>query len=258
MPSNGLDQAPRTKFNGDKFSKILNQNRKAWGKAIRPHELESIFFRLIDSKNSVQLKLMLFLTGNAEGYKLVKDATIERLGVSITPYYKARDALKERGWISVKNEGDVSYIIINYDKIYEEGKKVLSIKEEGISEDTSVEEGNSQNTSEEGNFEKTPVLQSISENTSVEQSISEDNPVECISQNNSQKEGISENNSESTLQSTSEGNSDNYYNNIIEYNKENNIRAKTQEELKAEFDAAWKNGGTNGGNSHLTGAAAMF
>ena len=215
---------------------------------MRPHDLETILFNLIDSRNVVQLKVMLFLTGNAEGYSLVQEATLKRLGISKDPYYRARKALIDRGWLSMEEDGDKVYIIVNYNKIYQEGKKFL---EEGTCENTSDEsncentlliinkkEGNCQNTSDEGTFKNTAD--------------------EGNCENYTDKEGTCENTTESTCEKYYGGNCDNYYNSIREYNKDNKIRAKSEEELKAEFDAQWKNGGNCENTTVLTGAAVMF
>lgn len=223
MPKNNLDQAPRIKNNGEKKLKNLKN-----GFAMRPHDLETILFNLIDTKNVVQLKVMLFVTGNAEGFKLVQEATLKRLGISKDPYYKARRALVERGWLSIEEEEDKTYIVVNYDKIYNDGKEFLE------------KEGNCENTTDEGNSQNTFVEESTFQNTAHEGNCENTTLQE-------KKEGNCENTTESTLQNTTEGYSDNYYNRINEKNKEYD-----KEAARKEFDKMW------GVDNFLTGAAAMF
>lgn len=259
MPKNHVEQAPKIKVSGEKFLK-----EQTWGRAIRPHELETIFFNLIDSKNVAQLKLMLFLTGNAEGYKLIKEATIARLGVTVNPYYNARRALAEKGWISVEVKGDSTYIVVNYDKIYKDGKSILdgANKKEGICQNTS-EESNCENTSDESVCEKDSVEESICEKYSdinekggiserhSEEGISQKDSDEGICEKDSQKESICEKDSVSICDNTSEGNSESYYNNI-----NNNINNKIMDEIEESFGDWGENYPTV--NEILTGPAKMF
>ena len=259
MPKNNMDQAPYIKSNGVKKSEKLTENdRKSWGFAMRPHELESILFNLIDTRNVVQLKVMLFLTGNAEGYQLVQANTLERLGISKDPYYKARAALEERGWITVKDDRDKTYIMINYDKIYQDGAEIIGIKKEGNCENTS-DESNCNNTSlEEGNCENTSLKEKEStcdkctdestfQNTSHESTCEKTPHIK-------NDESTCDKTSESTFHKTSEGNCDKYYNSIS--NKINNKISEV--ELKAKFDAQWNDESTCEKTPLLTGPAAMF
>ena len=252
MPNNKVDQAPRIKNNGEK--KLKNSKN---GFAMRPHDLETIFFNLIPYKNIVQLKVMLYLTGNAEGFRLIKDATLERLNVSSSAYYNARKDLVDKGWISVEEGKDFSYIVINYNKIYEDGKSFLN-KEESNCETTSVEEGNSQNTSVgESNCENTPVnkeKEGICETTS-EESNCENISVEGICETTplqKNEESICEATPEGYSEKYSEGYSDNYYNRIREENKKNKIMSAAQEEFLKDW------GQQPQGNVYLTGPAANF
>ena len=136
MAKNNVDQAPKIKSKGEKSPAYLKEGRSAWGSAIRPHELETIFANCLGAKAFSQYKIMMFLTGNAEEKFDVSLKNVElRCGMSKDTYYKARKLLIERGWLSIEEEGDKSYIIIHYDKIYKEGKDLLglNIAEEGSS-----------------------------------------------------------------------------------------------------------------------------
>lgn len=243
MPNNKVDQAPKIRSTGKKFLEGLS-----WGKAIRPHELETIFANCIDPKCFVQYKIMMFLTAQAEDdFGVSLETVITRLNISKDAYYKNRSLLgdglydkqgnlKEEGkhWLSCEDIGDKSYITIHYDKIYADGKKQCKFlnytleesnlqnttvnKKEGYI-DNYTEGGNSQNTTEESNCKNTTVK-------------------ECNSQNTT----------ESTCEKSEEGNVDNYYNNIKEYNNKEYDKVAAREE----FDKTWGIGNV------LTGAAAMF
>ena len=250
MPKNNVDQAPKIRSTGEKFP-----NDCTWGKAIRTHELETIFANCIDTKAFVQYKVMMFLTAQAEekfDVSLVNVMT--RCNISKDAYYKARAALIEKGWLSLKNEGDKSYIIIHYDKIYEDGKKQCTFLpytlKESMSLNTSDEsklqnfidkkEGYSINSTDEGNFLNT-TDESMSKNTTDKQS---------TFLNTSQKEGTSliTNEGYCLISEESKWNKSQY--NINDNIKENNIEAKVEE-----FNREW---GKSGGNNILTGAAARF
>ena len=255
MPKNNLEQAPRIKNNGEK--KLKNSKN---GFAMRPHDLETILFNLIDTRNVVQLKVMLFVTGNAEGYSLVQEVTLQRLGISKDSYYKARKALVKRGWLSIEENKDKTYIIVNYDKIYSDGKEFL--EKEGNSQNTSVnesncenttlinkKESNCENTSDEGTFQNT-TDEGNCENTSVNESNCENTTEESNCENTTlqeKKECNCENTPESTFHNYPEGYSDNYYNRINKENKEYDKVAALKE-----FNKSW------GVEGLLTGAAALF
>lgn len=108
-------KAPKLLASGSKMREL---KEKDWGKTIRPQILESIFFQQLGN-SSAQLRLILFLTGNAnDGSFAVPEKTVcERLGFKDAKQYRsARDGLIARGWIT---HGES--ITINYDKIYEDG-----------------------------------------------------------------------------------------------------------------------------------------
>ena len=109
MPN--LQQAPQIKYNGEKY-----KDSKGWGKAIRPHELESAIFCGLGERDYVACKIMLFLTGNAEGFRVAEKTIIDRCNISESAYKNARKKLVTMGWIT-HNPGES--ITVNYNKIYE-------------------------------------------------------------------------------------------------------------------------------------------
>lgn len=103
-------QAPVLKHNGEK-----QQSLYGWGKAIRTHELETAIFCCLGSKDYAMAKIMLFLTGNAEGFRVSEKTIIERCNISETGYKKARKKLAEMGWIIHKPS---DFIQVNFNKIF--------------------------------------------------------------------------------------------------------------------------------------------
>jgi hypothetical protein len=135
MANNTHSQAPEIKYNGDKMREV-----KGWGKAIRTHELEAAIMNGLGPKDMAMLKIMLFLTGNAEGFRIAEKTICERCNISESGYKTARKKLCEMGWITHEAGG---HIIVNYNKIL--GNKGYSENtSQGISENTSL--GYSENT----------------------------------------------------------------------------------------------------------------
>lgn len=262
MPKNNVDQAPRIRSTGEKFLKGLN-----WGRAIRPHELETIFANCIDAKCFVQYKIMMFLTAQAEeDFGVALDTIMTRLNISKDAYYKNRSLLGEglydkngvlvqegKHWLSCEDIDGKSYITIHYDKIYADGKKqctflnypleecnCVNTTDESKSNNTTViikKEGYTNNYTDESN------LQNITDECNCENST--DNKSTC--ENTTLKECNSQNTIESTCENSYESNCDNSHNNIREYDKEYDKAMKREE-----FDKTW------GVNNFLTGAAAQF
>lgn len=116
-----FNQAPILKSKGEK-----NRDKK-WYMAIRTNHLESIIFNGLTGKEGAQLKLILFLTGNADnGSFAVPEATVmKRCGMSETTYKSARKKLVEKGWIIHKPSvnGQQGEIIVDYDAIYKSEKR---------------------------------------------------------------------------------------------------------------------------------------
>lgn len=140
-----LKQAPAIKYQGEKM-----KDTKGWGKAIRTHELEAAIMNGLGERDMAMLKIMLFLTGNAEGFQVAEKTIMERCKISESGYKTARRKLQEMGWITCVAGKS---IIVNYDVIY--GGK-------GVSENTSIKKGITENTSL-GVSEKSSL--GISENT---------------------------------------------------------------------------------------------
>lgn len=119
-----VNNAKQQLFTGSCSFKERGKNRPSQkygnGKAIRSIELENIIFQNIGGKCGAQLKLMLFLTGNADDgtFSVATKTVCDRCGMTEETYKKARSALVEKGWI-IHEEGK---IIVDYDAIYNSAK----------------------------------------------------------------------------------------------------------------------------------------
>lgn len=180
MPN--FEQAPLLKSKGEK-----NRNDK-WKKAIRTNHLESIIFNGLTGKQGAQLKIMFFLTGNADNgsFAVAEKTVMNRCGISETTYKNARKSLVEKGWIIHKpsKNGVQGEIIVDYDAIYASEKN---------SEETSKNEGDVDNTPKtdientEINSEKSPegdvdntyniITNSINSNNRNSNDISANDPI---------------------------------------------------------------------------------
>lgn len=107
-----LQQAPAIKHTG-----IKNRDTKGWGKAIRTHELEMCIMCGLGERDFVPMKIMLFLTGNADdgSFRVAEKTIMERCNISETSYKNARKKLVSMGWIT--HDAGKS-ITVNYDAIY--------------------------------------------------------------------------------------------------------------------------------------------
>lgn len=253
MPKNNIDQAPKIRSVGEKNPDILDKDRVAWGIAIRPHELETIFANCLDSRAFAQYKVMMFLTGCAEEkFDVSLKNVMNRCGLSKDAYYKARTALINKGWLSMEESNNKVYITIHYNKIYQDGKECTSLNytDEGNCK-TYTDESKSKNTTDEGNCK----------NTSVEKECNFNNYTDGSNCKNTTDEGKSENTTldEGNCKTTYEGNCKTYYEGKLQksqYNIDINSinNTITERDLEEEFDKVWNNKPTN----QLTGAAAMF
>lgn len=135
MANNTHSQAPELKYNGDKM-----KDNKGWGKAIRTHELEAAIMNGLGPRDMGMLKVMLFLTGNAEGFKIAEKTICERCNISETGYKDIRKKLVDKGWITHAPGG---HIIVNYNVILY-GKGSTENTSEGYSENTPL--GSTENT----------------------------------------------------------------------------------------------------------------
>ena len=127
MPN--IQQAPAIKYNGEKF---YDPNRM--GKAIRTHELESAIMCGLGERDFVPMKVMLFLTGNAEGFQVAEKTILERCNISEAAYKRARQKLAEMGWITHVPGKE---IIVNYFNIYNKNKGYTDDTSKGYIEYTS-------------------------------------------------------------------------------------------------------------------------
>lgn len=131
-------QAPVIKNIGDKF-----QKDNGMGKAIRNHSLEEAIACGLGERDFAAYKVMMFLTGNAEGFAVAEKTICERCNIGETAYKKARKKLAEMGWI-IHEQGKT--IAVNYNKImgYSEYTPEENIEKEGYSQYTP--QGYSNNT----------------------------------------------------------------------------------------------------------------
>ena len=102
-------QAPIIKNIGDKF-----QKDNGMGRAIRNHSLEEAIARGLGERDFAAYKVMMFLTGNAEGFAVAEKTICERCNISERAYKNARKKLAEMGWIT-HEQGKT--IAVDYNKI---------------------------------------------------------------------------------------------------------------------------------------------
>lgn len=104
-------QAPLLISLGDKF-------RGSLGKAIRSHELEIAIMNCLGARDIAAVKLMFFLTGNANDgtFRVAEKTVCERCNISEKSYKDARKKLVNIGWIEHKD----GTIKVMYDKIYKD------------------------------------------------------------------------------------------------------------------------------------------
>lgn len=159
MPT--YNQAPVIKYKGNKL-----KDSKGWGKTIRTHELEWKFMSELGERDMAMLKIMLFLTGNAEGFAVAEKTICDRCNISSSGYRTARKKLSDKGWITCDTSNKT--ITVNYNVIF---------GDETASEKGSVPTS-SENRSEEERQENSE--ETISENRAM--GISENTP-ETISEN---------------------------------------------------------------------------
>lgn len=111
-------QAPVIVYNG-----VKNNDTKGWGKAIRSHELETAMMCGLGDRDFAPLKVMLFLTGNAEGFAVAEKTICERCKISKKSYIEARKKLIAMGWITFVPGKSIT---VNYEAIYEGCSNVTS------------------------------------------------------------------------------------------------------------------------------------
>ncbi len=109
-----FEQSPELRHNGEK-----NQSPHGWGKAIRTHELEAAINCCLGPKDAAMVKIMYFLTGNAEGFRVSEKTIMNRCNISESGYKKARKKLAQMQWI-FHEAGE--YIQVNFNKIFSDYK----------------------------------------------------------------------------------------------------------------------------------------
>ena len=201
MPN--FNQAPKIKNNGIKD----RRGETLTGYTQRSLLLEEKIAQGIDGKHFVAYKVMMFLTGNAEGFSVAQETIMERMNITKSAYYDARKYLVEKGWISITD----TEIIVNYDAIY--GVK-------STAENTSIEMKST---------DETTSIKSTAENTSILKGTVQYTPIvkevgwKSTSEKTSILKSTTENTSLSTAQYTSLSTNDQYHNNIRDNNINNNI-----------------------------------
>lgn len=120
-----FEQSPELKHSGEKF-----QSPYHWGKAIRTHELEAAINNCLGGKEFAMAKIMYFLTGNAEGFRVSEKTICERCNISESGYKNARKKLVKKGWLFHK-PGE--YIQVNYNKVFSDYR---ALKTPRASQDT--------------------------------------------------------------------------------------------------------------------------
>lgn len=199
MPN--YNQAPSIKYIGNKLS-----DEKKWGYAKRSHELETAIMCGLGERDMAMLKIMLFLTGNAEGFQVAEATICERCNISSTGYKKARKKLADMGWIHINAKDNT--IEIDYDAILK--------KKQGVTENTSI-----------SNQEKKQGLTQLT--SSTEQGLTENTPSEKIGVNSEYVyfEGVHSVPKQGLTQFTPQGVTQFTHNNIKEQDKVNTIKVSS-------------------------------
>lgn len=89
----------------------------------------------LGDRDFAAMKIMLFLTGNAEGFGIAEKTIMDRCNISESSYKNARKKLVEKGWITHK-PGEA--IIVNYNTIFKgDTENTPNEKTMGITDNTS-------------------------------------------------------------------------------------------------------------------------
>lgn len=222
MPN--YNQAPSIKFIGNKMS-----DEKKWGYAKRSHELETAIMNGLGDRDMAKLKIMLFLTGNAEGFQVAEATICSRCNISESGYKSARKGLIAMGWLH--QDAKTNSLIVDYDVIF--GKKQWD------SDKKCYVQGQTENTPTKGVIENTPILKGQTDNTSILKGYSEKSPMKGYSENTPMEtQGYSGNTSilkgqtgntpQGYSQKSPQGYSQNTHNSISEQDKTNSIRVNTE------------------------------
>lgn len=100
--------APAIKSVGDK-----HRDDYGWGKSIRTQQLETAIMNGLGGRDMAALKIMFFLTGNADGFRVAEQTICSRCNITQPNYINARKKLVEMGWITHQQ----GCITVNYDNI---------------------------------------------------------------------------------------------------------------------------------------------
>ena len=218
MPN--LSQAPKIKYNGIKD----RRNDVLTGYTNRSLLLEEKIAQGIDGKHFVAYKVMMFLTGNAEGFRVVLETITKRLNITKSAYYDARNYLSKMGWITCT--GDC--IVVNYDVIY------------GIK--TTAETTSSLTTAEalpkaKATAEYTPIIKEVTVKTTAEKQ-----PMKTTAETTSILKTTAETTSKITDETISKTTAETTHNNIIDNTITNTITAATDNdecESLEDFIKSW-------------------
>ena len=109
-----LFKAPSLHFNGAK-----DQDNKTHQIYMIPQRLADIIFNVLGD-SSAQLRIMMVLCGTKEDFFISGKWICARTGLSQQSYSTAKNKLVARGWLS---HNHYQAIRVNFDKIYEDGRK---------------------------------------------------------------------------------------------------------------------------------------
>ena len=109
-------KAPSLHFTGKKEQD--NQTRQTY---MIPQRLADIIFNVLGD-SSAQLRIMMVLCGTKEEFFISGKWITKRTGLSQQSYSTALKKLVARGWVSHRS---YSTIRVNFDKIYEDGRKMV-------------------------------------------------------------------------------------------------------------------------------------
>ena len=141
-------QAPKIKYNGEK-----NRDISGSGKAIRTHDLERAIMNGLGDRDFTALKIMLYVTGNAEDWCVREQDILERCNMSKKAYLTSRQKLIDMDWLALKNINNEVVLLVNYNEIY----AVLN-KSEAISKASESEVGVQDQISASSEEIKNPIL----------------------------------------------------------------------------------------------------
>ena len=117
--SGNFRAAPILKFSEDKEDRCGSSNFYKL-----PQELMDAVMAGLSGNCLNQLKLMVLLIGTKEGFRLSEDYVLQHLHISEQSYLRARKALEEKGWITLKRDSPRT-LTLNIDVIWEQYYNIL-------------------------------------------------------------------------------------------------------------------------------------